>query len=46
MALDARRRYVAAAWPVRDVGAVPGPADVCTADNFASIMPWLASRGE
>jgi cytochrome o ubiquinol oxidase subunit 2 len=45
MALDARRRYAAAAWPRRDNDPV-GPGDVCTADNYASIMPWLAGRGE
>jgi cytochrome o ubiquinol oxidase subunit 2 len=38
MALDARRQVVAAAWPTQDPAAVPGPADVCTAENYAAIM--------
>jgi cytochrome o ubiquinol oxidase subunit 2 len=38
MALDARRQVTAAAWPTRDPAAVPGGADVCTVDNYASIM--------
>ncbi len=46
MALDARRRFAAAAWPLRDPGAALAGAEVCTTDNFASITPWLANSGD
>jgi hypothetical protein len=43
MALDARRQVVAAAWPTVGPADVPGTADVCTVDNYKSIVAAVAA---
>jgi hypothetical protein len=46
MALDARRQILAAAWPTSEAAAaLAGLADVCTVDNYASVMARLEARG-